>query len=207
MRVAVLQPSYLPWLGYLEQISLADAFVFYDDVQFDKGGWRNRNRIRTIGEQGWSWLTLPIQLKTHFPPINEVAIDARVPWRRKHLATIRHAYAHAPHVAELDQFFGDFFEDGEASLAGVAIESIRRLMAAFGLTTPLYRSSELGIDGNRNERLLRICKTLGADRYLSGAAARSYLADRVGHQAAGSLFDNSEQSRKVGAPLLPSSRP
>jgi hypothetical protein len=176
MRIAVLQPGYLPWLGYLEQIARVDAFVFYDDVQYDKGGWRNRNRIRTPGAEGWSWLTLPVRLPSHFPLIKEVTIDPRVPWGRKHLATIRHAYARAKYLDALDQFFGGCFEDSGERLVDVAIEGIRRLMNAFGISTRLHRSSELQVGGDRNERLLQICKTLGADRYLSGAAARSYLA-------------------------------
>jgi hypothetical protein len=175
LRVVVLQPSYLPWLGYLEQIALADAFVFYDDVQYDKGGWRNRNRIRTPAGEGWSWLTVPVTLPSHFPPINEVLIDTRVPWGRKQLATIRHAYARSEHLDALDQFFAGFFENSAERLVDVAIDSTRRLMAGFGIDTQLFRSSGLDIGGDRNERLLQICKLLGADCYLSGSAAQVYL--------------------------------
>jgi hypothetical protein len=175
MRIAILQPSYLPWLGYLDQIARSDAFVFYDDVQYDKNGWRNRNRIRVPGGEGWAWLTIPVQLPTSLPRILEVTSDPRAPWRRKHLAAIRSAYARAPHLDFLDRFFGQLFAGDETRLAEIAIESIRNLMQAFAVSTPLYRSSQLGVGGDRNERLVNICRYFGASHYLSGSAARSYL--------------------------------
>jgi len=174
-RVAVLQPSYLPWLGYLDQIAQCDAFVFYDDVQYDKNGWRNRNRIRTSAKDGWSWLTVPVRIDEHFPPINAVVADARVPWRRKHRRAIEMEYARAPYHAYIDSYFAGIFDSTDDNLANIAIASIRALMGAFGITTPLYRSSELGVTGDRNTRLLAICRELTATNYLSGAAAKVYL--------------------------------
>ncbi|MDE2571910.1 MAG: WbqC family protein [bacterium] len=174
-RLVVLQPSYLPWLGYLEQIARADAFVFYDDVQFDRHGWRNRNRIRTAGQEGWSWLTIPVRLETDFPSILDVTIDARAPWRRKHRHALQLAYGRAGHLELIERYFGTLFAGDEARLVEVAIESVRALATAFGLDTPFYRSSELGITGDRSTRLLELCRYFGATRYLSGSAARSYL--------------------------------
>lgn len=173
MRVAVLQPSYLPWLGYFDQIASVDAFVFYDDVQFDRNGWRNRNRIRTVSAEGWSWLTIPV-LVQGFPKIIDVSIDARTPWRHKHLATLKNAYARAPFRSLLEAFDG-FFASENTSLADVTIESVRVITQTLGIETPLYRSSELGIEGDRNTRLLAICEHFGADEYLSGVAAQAYL--------------------------------
>ena len=173
MRVAVLQPSYLPWLGYLDQLASVDAFVYYDDVQFDRNGWRNRNRVRTANAEGWSWLTIPVQLHG-FPKILEVAIDDRTPWRRKHWTTLKNAYARAPHRDLLDAFEG-FYQGTSTSLAEVTIESIAIMAKLLGIATPVYRSSQLGIEGDRNTRLLRICQHFGATEYLSGAAAQAYL--------------------------------
>lgn len=174
MRVAVLQPSYLPWLGYLHQMASCDAFVFYDDVQYDKNGWRNRNRIRTASKEGWSWLTIPVQA-SGYPKINEVRIDERTPWRRKHLASIRHAYARASHYDQFDEHIVTLFDDGGDSLSEVAIHSVMLLARAFAISTPTVRSSELSLTGDRNTRLLAICRHFGADEYLSGVAAQSYL--------------------------------
>lgn len=172
--VAVLQPSYLPWLGALEQIARADVFVFYDDVQFDKNGWRNRNRIRTHGDPGWSWLTVPVKLPHAFPPLGEVEIDARVPWGRKHRRTLEMAYASAPHRAELERFV-PLFESTTTSLLELAMQSTRMLAEVLGLTRSIMRSSQLGIAGERSARLLEICKSLGATDYYSGKAAEDYL--------------------------------
>jgi len=172
--VAVLQPSYLPWLGALEQIARADVFVFYDDVQYDKNGWRNRNRIRTHGDPGWSWLTVPVKLPHAFPPLGEVSIDERAPWGRKHRRAIELAYASAPHRAELERFF-PLFDSASKSLVEIAIESTRLLASALGLSPEILRSSQLGIEGDRNLRLLEVCKSLGATDYYSGKAAEDYL--------------------------------
>lgn len=158
----------------MEQIGTSDIFVFYDDVQFDKSGWRNRNRIRTESKEGWSWLTVPVLHEEHFPPIDRVRIDARAPWRRKHRRALESAYARAPYRALLS-CLDPIFEGDSDSLADVAIASTRALVEALGITTPLYRSSELGIGGDRNTRLLNFCKHFGATRYYSGAAARVYL--------------------------------
>ena len=98
MRCAVLQPSYLPWRGYFHQIQKADVFVFYDDVQYDKHGWRNRNRIKTAN--GPQWVTVPVAARGNVVdglPIDQVRIADRK-WPGKHLASIRQAYAKAPHV-------------------------------------------------------------------------------------------------------------
>src|SRR5688500_843131 len=104
--LAVLQPGYLPWLGYFDQMMRADVFVHYDDVQFDKHGWRNRNRIKTAS--GVAWLTVPVLHKgLGEQPIHEVSIHHDAPWQRKQIATIRQAYAHAPfldrYLPELEQ--------------------------------------------------------------------------------------------------------
>jgi len=175
MRIAVLQPSYMPWLGYLDQIARCDTFVFYDDVQYDKNGWRNRNRIRVASEAGWAWLTVPIHLEGSLPSLLEVVADPRVPWRRKHLAKIQGAYARAKHYELLGEFFAEFFAGDEPRLVEIAIQSVQAFMKAFNITTPLNRSSALDIGGTRNERLINICRHFGATHYLSGDAARSYL--------------------------------
>lgn len=185
MRVAILQPSYLPWLGYLDQIACVDAFVFYDDVQYDSGGWRNRNRIRTAAPEGWSWLTVPVN-RGGFPArLDEVAIDEHRDWRGKHRKAIHNAYARAQHADLIDDVIGAVLDGPPSSrLVDVSIASVHALMAAFDIRTPTYRSSELAVVGDRNARLIHICQTLGADQYLSGDAARSYL-DVAAFAAAG----------------------
>ena len=102
MTVVILQPGYLPWLGFFDQMRRADVFVYYDDVQYDTHGWRNRNRIKT--QRGPLWLTVPVRHSgLSKPRILDVAIDTRANWAKKHLASIRQAYAaarkHGPRLA------------------------------------------------------------------------------------------------------------
>jgi hypothetical protein len=172
--VVVLQPGYLPWLGFFDQLRRADVFVYYDDVQYDTHGWRNRNRIKT--QTGPLWLTVPVRHSgLGFPRILDVEIDARRPWARKHLASIRQAYAAAPYlhryVPELEATLHSRWE----RLVDLDI-AVTSLMAGWlGLERRVERSSTLGIDGTRSDRLLRICQRFGATVYVSGKAARSYL--------------------------------
>jgi hypothetical protein len=176
MRIAVLQPSYLPWLGYLHQIAAVDAFVFYDDVQFDKNGWRNRNRIRTEAAQGWDWLTIPVLHAGHLSRICDVRIDPRATWRRKHAMAITVHYGKADRFELYKRYIATLYTEDESSLlVDVAIRSVRVLLEAFGICTELYRSSRLDIAGDRNTRLLNICRYFGAKTYLSGIAAKAYL--------------------------------
>lgn len=93
----VLQPGYLPWLGFFDQMRRADVFVYYDDVQFDKNGWRNRNRVKSTDGRP-CWLTVPVRHRGEGrPAINRIGIDRRAPWARKHVGTLRQHYSAAPH--------------------------------------------------------------------------------------------------------------
>lgn len=174
MRVVVLQPSYLPWLGYFDQMRRADVFVYYDDVQYDRGGWRNRNRIRT--HQGWQWLTVPVKLKGRFGClIRDAEIDNRTPWARKHLESVRQSYAKAPYSRDVLPLLESLLRRSWNGLSELNIDLTEKLANAIGLSVKTVRSSELGVEGSRSERLVGICKHLGATQYLTGDAAAAYL--------------------------------
>jgi hypothetical protein len=171
--VVVLQPGYLPWLGFFDQLRRSDIFVYYDDVQYDKGGWRNRNRVKS--SRGPVWLTVPV-LHTHDPqPINAVCIDARYPWQRKHLDTIAQLYANAPFIDRYLPSLRDLLLQKWELIADLDIAVVALFLEWLGLRRVLHRSSTLGVGGPRSERLLNICRHFGADRYISGNAAQSYL--------------------------------
>src|SRR5580692_4013853 len=110
MNCAILQPSYLPWRGYFHLIQKADVFVFYDDVQYDKHGWRNRNRVKT--PSGVQWLTIPVQSRgcvTEKTPIKDIEIVWDRDWATKHWATLRQAYSkRAPHFARYTDLLGQW---------------------------------------------------------------------------------------------------
>jgi len=172
--LVVLQPSYLPWLGYLDQMAKADAFVWYDDVQFDKHGWRNRNRIKS--PKGPLWLTVPVlHTGRALQSINSVEIDSRQPWAAKHLRSIEQSYARAPFLASTLPKLSEILLQPWKLLVDLNIATTKWLAEEFAITTPLYRSSALTIAGDRNERLINLCRHFGATRYVSGDAARSYL--------------------------------
>jgi WbqC-like protein len=172
--LAALQPGYLPWVGYFDLIRRADIFVSYDHVQFDKHGWRNRNRIKCA--HGAQWLTVPVRHKGLGPQrLLDVTIDDARPWARKHVASLQQCYAGA-------RYAGDYLPE----LAEVLLRPWRNLVELdlavaglmcswLGLEDRVVRSSELELHGNRSERLLDLCHRFGATRYLSGESAKAYL--------------------------------
>jgi hypothetical protein len=177
VRCAILQPSYVPWRGYFHQIQKSDVFVFYDDVQYDKHGWRNRNRIKTAN--GPSWLTIPVASRGNVvqgTPINEVRVAGDA-WLGKHRATLTQAYARAPHLARYAPLLDGFFGRKPDLLADFVIDLTIAISGELGLETRFLRSSQLGIPGHRTERLIAILQSLGADHYISGPSARAYLEE------------------------------
>jgi hypothetical protein len=174
VTVVVLQPGYLPWLGFFDQLHRSDVFVYYDDVQYDKHGWRNRNRIKT--QSGPLWLTVPVRHSGKgLPRILDVEIDARTPWARKHVASIRQAYADAPFLRRYMPPLEELLLRKWERLVDLDIACVDLLAGWLGLRRRIERSSALGIGGERSERLLNICRHFGASTYLSGDAAQAYL--------------------------------
>jgi len=179
VKCVILQPSYIPWRGYFHQIQKADLFVFYDDVQYDDRGWRNRNRVKT--EQGTRWLTIPVfsqGVQVTRTPIRDVRISWERPWARKHWETIRHSYSRAPHFARYSPLLADFFSRRGDNLADFTIELTIALAWELGLTkTRFLRSSSLAVSGEKTDRLLALLAAVGANHYISGPSARGYIEE------------------------------
>jgi len=171
--LVVLQPSYLPWLGYFDQVRRSDIFVFYDTAAYDKNGWRNRNRIKSESEPPL-WLTVPVKARLG-QRIKDVQIDNRSAWPKKHVKAIAQNYRHAPHtetyLPELEQLLAKRWE----CISELAIETTFLLCRWLGLETRFMRASDLPLQGARSERLLNLCLELGASHYLTGESARAYL--------------------------------
>lgn len=164
----------MPWLGYFDQMQKADVFVWYDDVQFDKHGWRNRNRIK--GPKGPLWLTVPVRHKGRaLQPINDVEIDNRIPWSRKHLRSVEQLYARAPFSGAVLPRLADILLRPWERLVDLNIATTEWLASEFAIATPRQRASRLDIEGDRNARLINLCLHYRATRYISGDAARDYL--------------------------------
>lgn len=179
MKVVILQPSYIPWRGYFHQIQKADLFVFYDCVQYDAEGWRNRNQIKTSA--GPLWLTIPVRAKGHTSlgtPIKDVVIDPVKPWRNKHLRSIEQNYSKAPHFARYAPLLREFYAREDAKLADFTCDFTVALARELGIAhTQFARSSTIAAEGAKTDRLLSILQQVGATHYLSGPAARGYLEE------------------------------
>jgi WbqC-like protein len=182
VRVAGIQPGYLPWLGYFDQMRRVDAFIVADEMQFSSGGWAHRNRIR--GPQGVHWLTLPAR-PVRGQAIGEVTLDPAVAWAERHLETLRHFYARSPFAAELLGALAATIDAGATRLVEATMPVIRFLAARFGITTPLVVSSEAGLearyraefprDGSPTHRIIAFLHALGARELLEGESGQTYL--------------------------------
>lgn len=179
MKCVIFQPSYIPWRGFFEQVFLADLFIFYDDVQYDNHGWRNRNRIKT--HQGVRWLTIPVHNKGHIKegiPINEIEIDNRQPWNSKHWTLLQQEYGKAPHFDRYAQMLEKFYTCQTDLLSDFTIDLTIALAREMGIYhTRFMRSSSLRITGNKTDRLINILTQVDATEYISGPSARDYIEE------------------------------
>jgi hypothetical protein len=204
VRCAIVQPSYIPWRGYFDLIHRVDLFIFYDDVQYDRRGWRNRNRIKT--PHGTQWLTIPVRARgaqTESLPINTIR-TADQQWPRQHLETIRRVYGRAPFFDSYAAWLERVYTDPPEMLADLTIRLTMDIAAILGISgTQFRRSSELNASGTKTGRLLDVLGRVGATHYLSGPSARAYL-DEQQFEAAGIAlewmhYDYAEYPQLYGA--------
>ena len=176
-RLVVLQPSFLPWLGHLDQYVWADTFILYDDTQFDKHGWRNRNRI--LGSNGITWLTVPVKTKGLNKPLNtEVPINNQTRWQKKMLATIRQSYSKLPYFEPYFSGLQEALSREYEFLIDLNLATFRWITHSLDLPWKVIRSSQLEVPGSKTERLVALCEKFKATDYLTGDAARDYLDER-----------------------------
>lgn len=178
MRLVVLQPSFLPWCGYLDQMNRAGIFVIYNDVSFDKNGWRNRNRIKT--PQGIQWLTVPVLTKgKEFPLIKDTLINNDVNWRDKHLKSIKQNYSRAEYFKDYIGLFEETYSKEWKFLIDIDMEFIYAFKKELGIKTDIKFASDLGVNGSKISRLINICHKLGATEFLEGSAGRDYIDENM----------------------------
>ena len=175
MIVSINQPAYLPWLGYFERIINSDLHIVLDHVQFEKNSFTNRNKIRT--QKGWMWLSVPVKTKGKFGElnINELEIDNTSRWTKKHWESIRSNYAKAKYFSEYAPHFEKIYTTERPRLNDLMLEIIKYLLIIFDIKTSLLYSSEMNIEGKKDELVLNLCKSVGATVYLSGSQGRNYL--------------------------------
>jgi len=171
--VAIHQPEYLPWLGFFKKMMNSELFVFYDDVQFRKKGWQNRNRIRT--KNGTVLLSVPVHAHS-YPNINEITIDNKKNWSNRHKKSILYNYASAPYFEDFKDFIESVFEKKFEYLIDLNTEIIKFVMNELEIKSKIIFSSELKISKKGSDMILDICKKVGADYYITGTSwAQSHL--------------------------------
>ena len=170
-RVAVIQPGYLPWLGFFELIASSDVFVIYDDVQFDKNGWRNRNRIKTA--EGPQWLTIPVLIKGKNKPLNNEVNVKEDLWRKKHLKSLQHNYVKSKYFNDVFGILEKGLNEDTDKLIDIDMFFVNKIKEYLGIKTDVVLSSDLGVDGgNKTDRLINICRKFGGTHYYNGAAGK-----------------------------------
>jgi len=180
--VVVLQSNYIPWKGYFDLIHDADLFIFYDDVQYTKNDWRNRNRIQT--PQGPRWLTIPVGINTDRRICDVELNDPR--WQASHWDHIRQNYRKSPYFRQYKGFFEDIYCARKwANLSALNQHLIQRIaIDLLGLQTRFEDSRDYASAGAKQERLLSLLRQAETQRYISGPAAREYI-DESAFSAAG----------------------
>lgn len=173
-KIAISQSNYIPWKGYFDLINTVDEFVLYDDMQYTKRDWRNRNKIKT--KDGVQWLSIPVEVKgKYFQKINETKISDPE-WGYNHWATISNNYKKAPYFTEYKDIFEHIYLSNEEKLLSkVNYIFIKAICDILNIKTILLWSDNFELQEDRNERLVDICKKRNATEYYSGPAAKSYM--------------------------------
>lgn len=186
MKLGALQPGYLPWLGFFDQMAQVDQFLIYDEMLYTHYDWRSRNRIK--GSQGEIWLVVPVK---HHPAVRicQVQIDNRKNWGRKHLNAMQMNYARAPFFRRYISYFRDLYTREWDKLVDLDMEIIRFCAAELGIITPVILASQLHLEDKfihagwaedrRTERIIFFMKELGADVLFEGESGKSYINEEM----------------------------
>ncbi|WP_041302775.1 WbqC family protein [Mycolicibacterium rhodesiae] len=176
-KVAIVQSNYIPWRGYFDLIAFVDEFIIYDDAQYTKNDWRNRNRIKT--SQGPQWLTVPV-LKGHLSQkIRETQIDG-AHWAKKHWRTLEVNYSTATYFAEIADWLAPvYLEERHFSLSELNRRLLEVICGYLGILTRLTNSWDYEFFGDKTGRVASLCQQAGATEYVSGPSAQSYIDKRV----------------------------
>jgi hypothetical protein len=176
MRIAIVQSNYIPWKGYFDLIQSVDEFVLFDDVQYTRRDWRNRNRIKTA--HGLAWLTIPVQTTGQYLSLIKDIVVTDEAWAKKHWKTLAAVYAPAPHFKTFaDRFERLYLESTEMRLSQINRTWLDAACEMLEIPTKLTWSMDYAVAPGRTERLVSICQQAGADTYVSGPSARSYIDD------------------------------
>lgn len=177
-KVAISQSNYIPWRGYFDLINRVDEFILYDDMQYTRRDWRNRNKIKT--PQGLKWLSIAVQAKGNYlQKINQIKISDKN-WAKKHWALLEQNYSKAQYFHEYKDVFENlYFNCNEEFLSQINYKFIVTICKLLGIETKIRFSSEFELTEGKTQRLLAICKECDADVYLSGPSAKEYFNEEL----------------------------
>jgi len=180
-KVAILQSNYIPWKGYFDMIAAVDEFIFYDDMQYTRRDWRNRNQIKT--PQGVQWLSVPVKVKGRYAQtIRETEIDGDG-WRALHWKALSQNYKRAPHFAEVAALIEPLYQKPYRTISELNREFIEAICAYLGITTKLSNSWDYQLIDGKTERLSNLCQQAEATEYISGPAAKDYIEQKYFDEA------------------------
>ena len=177
-KIAILQSNYIPWKGYFDLMNQVDEFILYDDMQYTKNDWRNRNMIKSVN--GTQWLSIPVKSKGKgLQKIAEAEI-AKSNWGRKHWQTLIANYSKTPYFNEYREQFEDLYLDcDEIYLSQINYRFLTLINKILGIKTTLLWSSDFNLVGDKTERLVSLCQDTQANEYISGPAAKSYMNEEI----------------------------
>jgi len=176
-RVAIVQSNYIPWKGYFDMIASVDEFILYDDMQYTRRDWRNRNQIKT--PQGLQWLTVPVKAKGKYhQTIRETEIDG-IDWAKAHWRALEQNYRRAPHFQVIAAWLEPLYRQSHCNLSQLNRCFIESICAYLGIGTLIRNSWDYDLGEGKSERLAHLSRQAGAHEYVSGPAARDYLDQRV----------------------------
>lgn len=185
-KVAIVQSNYIPWKGYFDLISKVDEFILFDDMQYTRRDWRNRNKIKT--PSGLLWLTIPVKVKgKFFQAINKTQIS-NSNWNKEHWKTIRHYYIKAPYFKKYEKIFEELYLDCTTqNLSEINYRFLSVICKILGIKTRLSWSSNYQMVDGKTERLVGLCLQTKANEYISGPSAKGYIDEILFKQAGISL--------------------
>jgi len=178
-RIAVLQSNYIPWKGYFDIIRSVDEFIIYDDTQYTKRDWRNRNLIKT--RQGLKWLTIPVKVKGRFTQtVNETRIS-NYKWAEKHWKAITYHYNKARYFNIYQDLFEKTYKKASnlEYLSEINLLFIAIINQILGIHTKISSSTEYLLRGDKNHKIISVCQQTGADTYITGPSAKKYIMETL----------------------------
>lgn len=177
-KVAILQSNYIPWKGYFDMIAAVDEFILYDDMQYTRRDWRNRNKIKT--PQGPVWLTVPVKVKgQYFQKIRDTEIDGAA-WAATHWKSLAQHYARAPHFKEIREWLEPLYMERTYSHLSVLNRTLLEAVCRYlGIGTRISNSWDYTLVDGKTERLADLCRQAGGTEYISGPAAKDYIDEQI----------------------------